>query len=69
MKQSFVALQQTSITSDIYKYTNLKNQKLIENLLEREEKYKKIIKSQVEEHNDNSRTEELNTVMFFQLLS
>jgi len=40
MKQFFIALQQTSMTSDIYKYANFKNQELIENLLEREEKYK-----------------------------
>ena len=62
MKQFFIALQQTSMTSDIYKYANFKNQELIENLLEREEKYKKIIKSQAEKHNDNSGIEELNKV-------
>ena len=64
MKQFFIALQQTSMTSDIYrpKYANFKNQELIENLLEREEKYKKIIKSQAEKHNDNSGIEELNNV-------
>ena len=38
------------------------NQELIETLLEREEKYKKIIKSQAEKHNDNSGIEELNNV-------
>jgi len=62
MKQFFIALQQTSMTSDIYKYANFQNQELIENLLEREEKYKKIIKSQAEKHNDNSGIEELNNV-------
>lgn len=62
MKQFFIALQQTSMTSDIYKYANFKNQELIETLLEREEKYKKIIKSQAEKHNDNSGVEELNKV-------
>jgi len=62
MKQFFIALQQTSMTSDIYKYTNFKNQELIESLLEREEKYKKIIKSQAIKHNDDSGIEELNNV-------
>lgn len=62
VKQFFIALQQTSMTSDIYKYANFKNQELIETLLEREEKYKKIIKSQAEKHNDNSGIEELNKV-------
>ncbi len=50
------------MTSNIYKYANFQNQELIENLLEREEKYKKIIKSQTEKHNDNSGIEELNNV-------
>lgn len=45
------------MTSDIYKY--VKNQKLIEILHKREEKYRKIIKSQAEKHNDNSKIEKL----------
>ncbi len=62
MKQFFIALQHASLTSDIYKYANFKNPELIETLLEREERYKKIIKSQAEKHNDNSGIEELNNV-------
>ena len=41
VRQFFIALQQTSMTSDIYKYANFKNQELIENLLEREENIRK----------------------------
>ena len=62
MKQFFVALQQVSMTSDIYKYANFRNQELIEMLFEREKKYKRIIKSQAEKHNDNSGIEEMNNV-------
>lgn len=35
---------------------------LIEKLLERKEKYKKIINSHAEKHNDNSIIEELNNI-------
>lgn len=50
------------MTSDICKYAYSQNRKLIKTLLEWEETYKKIIKSQVEKHNDNFRVKELNNV-------
>ena len=46
MRQFSIAVQQTGMTSDIYRYilcANFKNQELIKNLFEREEKDWKII--------------------------
>lgn len=40
IKQFFVALQQSNIVCQVYKYPNFRNQEIIDNLLKREEQYK-----------------------------
>ena len=64
MKQFFIALQQTSMTSDIYKYANFKNQELIE----RRKNIRKLLNLKLK-HNDDSGIEELNNVFSTILVS
>jgi hypothetical protein len=62
IKQFFIALQKTNIAYKIYKYSNFRNQEIIEKLLKREEEFKKIIHKLAKKYNDNSRLEELNNM-------
>jgi len=59
IKQLFIALQKCSTASEIYKYSNFRNQETIETLLKREEQYKKIINDQASKHKDNSGIDEM----------
>ena len=45
VKQFFIALQKTNIVYKIYKYSNFRNQEIIEKLLKREEEYLKYYSS------------------------
>lgn len=55
----FRALCETHTTKEVYKYSNFKNQEIIEILLEREKELKKIIKNQALKHNDNEGEKEM----------
>ena len=46
--------------SSVYKYSNFRNQGIIDNLLKREEQHKKIIYEQAKKHNDNEDINEIN---------
>ena len=58
----FKALNNSHLASQVYKYSNFRNQEIIDKLLYREEEYKKIIKNQADKHNDNSGVEEMNSM-------
>ena len=58
----FKALNNSHLASQVYKYSNFRNQEIIDNLLYREEEYKKIIKNQADKNNDNSGVEEMNSM-------
>ena len=58
----FKSISETHLAKEVYKFSNFKNQEIIERLLEREEHYKEIIKKQAEKHNDNEGIEEMNKV-------
>ena len=60
IKQLFIGLQKSSIAMETYKYSNFRNQETINKLLQREEEYKKIIKTQAKKHADNSGIDEMN---------
>ena len=58
----FRALNNSHLVSQVYKYSNFRNQEIIDKLLCREEEYKKIITNQANKHNDNSGVEEMNSM-------
>jgi hypothetical protein len=58
----FKALNNNYLSSQVYKYSNFRNQEIIDKLLCREEEYKKIIMNQANKHNDNSGVEEMNSM-------
>src|SRR5580692_8413099 len=60
LKQLFVALQKTHTTSEVYKYSNFRNQDTILKLLDKEKQYISIIKGQANKHNDNYGVDEMN---------
>jgi hypothetical protein len=64
IKQLFIALQKSCIAKETYKYSNFRNQETIKLLLQREEKYKKIIAKQAKKHNDNNGIDEMNKTFF-----
>jgi len=60
LKQLFVGLQKAYVSEQIYKYSNFKNQDIIEQLFKREEQYQKIIKEQASKHSDITGIEDMN---------
>lgn len=62
IKQLFAALQKTHCSEKVYKYYTFRNQNIIDQLLKREEEYKKIIEKQAKKHSDMTGMEDMNKI-------